>query len=64
MFVGLKVNVIGIGTLITLAVYILLVYQLSNCVTPLNTKTTHSGLVSRIGKISAIYLLASYCDGT
>jgi hypothetical protein len=60
---GYKINVPVTETLSTPAVYILDVYQVFSCVEPLDAKIIPSGVVSRIANISAIYLLASYCNG-
>ncbi|MEI7919086.1 MAG: hypothetical protein WCH65_02485 [bacterium] len=60
---GVNDNVIGTGILIIPAVYIFVVYQVHNSADPLETKLSHSGTVSRIAKVSAIYLSAVYCEG-
>ena len=63
LVLGLKLKVTSTGVFIVPAVYTLVVYQLFNSAVPLHTKLTASGVSSQIANISAIYLLALYCEG-
>jgi hypothetical protein len=58
-----NVSVTGTAIFKTVAVYTLVAYQVFNCAAPLDAKFIHSGVLSRIANISAIYFVASYCDG-
>lgn len=60
---GVSANWIGTEIFNTPAVYILVEYRVSNSADPVDVKYTDSGWLSRIANTSAIYLLASYCDG-
>jgi len=60
---GSNDTVTGTGIFMTPAVYIAVVYHVPNAADQLPQKVTHSGIVSRIANVSAIYFPELYCEG-